>query len=178
MLLKTGVQLELLKDSDIYLFYERGIRGVQSVSFNKYEQANNLYMEEYNKHIETTFISDLDANNLNGNAMNRPLPYSEFQWIARISIDTIMNYDENSEIGYTLEVDLHYPEKLHDKHNEYPLVPERRKLGICEKLCALFNVQKHYIIDFRVLKFYSQQGFELKNINRVVQYSQQAWLKT
>ena len=36
MLLKTGIKLELLKDSDMYLFYERGIRGGQSVIFNKY----------------------------------------------------------------------------------------------------------------------------------------------
>ena len=41
MLLKTGVELELLKDSDMYLFYERGIRGGQIVIFNQYAQANN-----------------------------------------------------------------------------------------------------------------------------------------
>jgi len=104
MLLKTGVQLELLKDSDMYLFYERGIRGGQSVIFNEYAQANNEYMEDYNKDIKTSFISYIDANNLYGHAMNRPLPYSEFQWIAPITIDTIMNHDENSEIRYTLEV--------------------------------------------------------------------------
>jgi hypothetical protein len=177
MLLKTGVELELLKDSDMYLFYERGIRGGQSVIFNKYAQANNQYMEEYNKDIETSFISYLDANNLYGHAMNRPLPYSEFQWISPITIDTIMNYDENRQIGYTLEVDLHYPKELHDKHNDYPLAPERMKLGICEKLCGTFNNKKDYIIDIRVLKFYLQQGLELTNINRVVQYKQKAWLK-
>jgi len=133
ILLKTGVQLELLKDNDMYRFYERGIRGGQSVIYNKYAQANNEYMDHYNKDIETSFISYLDANNLYGHAMNRPLPYSEFQWIAPITIDTIMNYDGNSEIGYTLEVDLHYPKELHNKHNDYPLAPERMKLGICAK---------------------------------------------
>lgn len=46
-------------------------------------------------------------------AMNRPLPYKDFKWVDSISIDTIMNYDENSDIGYTLEVDLHYPKELH-----------------------------------------------------------------
>ena len=51
------------------------------------------------------------------------------------------------------------------------------KLGICEKLCGTFNDKNDYIIDIRVFKFYLQQGLELTNINRVVQYKQKAWLK-
>jgi len=51
------------------------------------------------------------------------------------------------------------------------------KLGICEKLCGTFNDKNDYIIDIRVFKFYLQQGLELTNIDRVVQYKQKAWLK-
>jgi hypothetical protein len=72
MLLMTGVELDLLKDSDMYLFFERGIRGCQSVIFNKYAEANNKYMEDYDEDMDNTFISYLDANNLCGHAMNRP----------------------------------------------------------------------------------------------------------
>ena len=61
----------------------------------------------------------LDANTLYGHAMNRPFPYKDFEWVDSISIDTIMNDDENSDVGYTLEVDLHYPKELHDLHNKY-----------------------------------------------------------
>ena len=100
MLLMTGVELDLLKDSDMYLFFERGIRGGQSVIFNKYAAANNKYMEDYDEDMDDTFISYLDANNLYGHAMNRPLPYKDFKWVDSISIDTIMNYDENSDVGY------------------------------------------------------------------------------
>ena len=72
--------------------------------------------------------------------MNRPLPYKDFEWVDAISIDTIMNYNENSAIGNTLEVDLHYPKELHDLHNDYPLAPERYQPegSFCEKLCGTF----------------------------------------
>ena len=179
MLLMTGVELDLLKDSDMYLFFERGIRGGQSVIFNKYAAANNKYMEDYDEDMDNTFISYLDANNLYGHAMNRPLPYKDFKWVDSISIDTIMNYDENSDIGYTLEVDLHYPKELHDLHNDYPLAPERYKPegSFCEKLCGTFYDKKDYIIDIRNLRFYLEKGLVLNKINRVVEYKQRKWLK-
>ena len=37
----------------------------------------------------------------------------------------VMTINEKSEIGCFLEVDLDYPNKLHDLHNDYPLAPEK-----------------------------------------------------
>jgi hypothetical protein len=172
MHLMTGVEMDLLKDCDMYLFFERGIRGGQSVVFNKYAAVNNKFMEDYDKDMDNTFISYLDANNLYGHAMNRPLPYKDFKWVDSISVDTIMNYDEKSDIGYTLEVDLHYPKELHDLHNDYPLAPERYKPegSFCENLCGTFYDKKDYIIEIRNLKFYLEKGLVLNKINRVVEY--------
>ena len=39
------------------------------------------------------------------------------------------NYNENSERRYVLDVDVEYPEALHEIHNNVPFLPERRKTG-------------------------------------------------
>ena len=33
----------------------------------------------------------------------------------------ILNTDADGDKSFILEVDLHYPDHLHDKHNDYPL---------------------------------------------------------
>jgi hypothetical protein len=60
--------------------------------------------------------------------MSCKLPQGEFQWVNGndISIDDIMNYNEDTDnTALILEVDLEYPDELHDLHNDYPLACER-----------------------------------------------------
>ena len=38
-----------------------------------------------------------------------------------------MRIKKDSSTGYILQVDLEYPQKLHNTHNDYPLVPEKIK---------------------------------------------------
>ena len=65
--------------------------------------------------------------NLYGCAMNQYLPISNFKWVKNIAKieQKLMNIKNNSSTGYVLEVDLEYPQKLHDIHNDYPLAPEK-----------------------------------------------------
>ena len=39
-----------------------------------------------------------------------------------------MNYNEESDGRYFLEVDVQYPEKLYDVHKDSPFLPERMKI--------------------------------------------------
>ena len=72
---------------------------------------------EFDPAEETKFISYLDANNLYGRAMSKKLPTSGFKWM------TDKELDDWKHLSCFLEVDLEYPEDLHDLHNEYPLAP-------------------------------------------------------
>ena len=56
--------------------------------------------------------------------MCQKLPYKDIEWIQRqFTEDDIENYSDLST-GYSLDVDLEYPEEIHDKHSDYPLAPE------------------------------------------------------
>ena len=109
---KTRVKLELLTDYDKFLMVESGIRGGICQSIHRYAEANNKYMKNYNKNIPSSYLMYLDANNLYGWAMCKKLSVSNFIWADDLSIYTenfIKNYDENSDYGSILEVDIEYP---------------------------------------------------------------------
>ena len=63
--------------------------------------------------------------------MSQYVPYSEFKWLNKkeISNFSLNSISESSFVGYILEVDLEYPSKLHELHNDYPLSPERLEIS-------------------------------------------------
>ena len=125
----TKVQLELLSDPDMLLMIESVIRGGIATISHRHAKANNEYMgPEFDPVKESKFISYLDANNLNGWAMSKQIPTSGFKWM------TDNELDDWKHLSCFLEVDLEYPEHLHDLHNDYHLAPERVKIDDVEKL--------------------------------------------
>ncbi|GFY04308.1 uncharacterized protein TNCV_4413961 [Trichonephila clavipes] len=122
----TKVRLELLTDIDMHLFIEKGIRGGVAMISHRYAKANNAYLSNYDSSLPSSYIIYLDANNLYGWAMSQHLPTHDFSWTDEDV--NFMNVPDDSEIGYIFEVDLEYPDELHDLHNCYPLAPEKIEL--------------------------------------------------
>ena len=116
MLKMTGVTLEKISDPDKYMFFEQGMRGGVSYINKRYSEAS--------KNVNILY---LDMNNLYGCTMRQYLPISNFKWVKNIHKieQKLMNIKNNSSTGYVLEVDLEYPQELHDIHNDYPLAPEK-----------------------------------------------------
>ena len=142
---KTGIELELLTDPDMLLTFEDGTRGGMCNAIHRYAKANNKYMKNYNKNVESSFIEYLDANNLYGWAMSKKLPVGEFEWInpEDYTEDIIKRYDENDDYGAILEVDVDYPKHLHKLHNDLPFLLERIKINNVDKLIC--NLETLYI---------------------------------
>ena len=59
----------------MYLFIEKGLRGVISYIAKRYSEANNKFMETTDPKKLSKYISHLDMNNLCGKRMTRYLPY-------------------------------------------------------------------------------------------------------
>ena len=174
LLKHSRIRLELLSDVDMFNMFEKGIRGGISMISNRYGKANNKYMgEKYDPKLPSKYISYLNANNLCGWAMMKPLPVGGFEWIE--------NEDEKQNwknIPCVLEVDLEYPEELQDLHNDYPLAPERLKIGNVEKLIPNLYDKKKYVVHHHNLKQYEELGLKIKKTHRGIKFREEPWMKS
>ena len=84
--------------------------------------------------------------------MSEKLPVNNLDWIedtSQFNEDFIKNYNEESDKGCFLQIDVQYLEKLHDLHNNLPFLPERIKIEKVEKLVANLCDKTEYGIHIR-----------------------------
>ena len=154
MLKMTGVKLEKISDIDKYLFIEKGLRGGISFIAKRYAKVNNKYINDYDPKKLSTFISYLDMNNLYGWAMSEYLSCGSFKWLKNIDKFDVMSINDKSSIGYFPEVDLEYPDELHELHNNFPLAPEKIAIfsdmlsNYCKKITDKYEIK---VVDVKKL---------------------------
>ena len=192
MLKMTDVKLEKISDIDQYLFIEKGTRGGVSYITKRYAKANNKYMCDSDSNKQSTFITYLDKNNFYGWAMSEYILYEEFKWLENVGKLGVMSINEKSEIGYFLEVDLKYPDDLHDLHNDYPLAPEKLTVTndmlskYCKEIADKYNIKvadvkklipnlgnkTKYVVHYKNLQLYLSLGIKLIIIHKVLKFKQ------
>jgi hypothetical protein len=202
MLKMTKIRLELMLTREMHDVVDKGIRGGMCCISHKYAKANNPYISDsYDPTKESSYIIYYDMNNLYGTAMVESLPEKDFRFE---SDDATASFDfesvpDDGTIGHILEVDLDYPNELHDKHSDYPLCPESltvtaeelspytkslmNKLAIkgptknCRKLISNLGGKRRYVLHYRNLKQYVKLGMVVTKIHRVLTFRQSKWLK-
>ena len=202
MLLKTGVELELITDLDTLNMIEKSKRGgLCFVGSNRYVKANNKYLPDFDINKPSNYIMYWDANNLYGWAMSQALPYKDLKFNNDVKLEDILNTPDDSEVGYIVECDFNFPEHLHDKFREFPPCPETltpnmewfsqfqkevgEKSGIIKnekyrgtnKLVPHLMEHKNYVLHYRNLKFIKELGVEVTHMHKVLSFKQKPWLK-
>ena len=125
-------------------------------------------MKGYDKNKESSYLKYSDENNLYGWEMSQKLPVNKFEWIedtSKFNKDFIKNYNEESDEGYFLEVDVQYPEKLHELRNDLPFLPERMKIKKVEKLATNLHDKTEYVIHTRNSRQALNHGLILKKVH-------------
>ena len=198
----TRVELELMLDIDQILFVRSGIRGGISMITRRKAEANNPLMGDlYDSNTSSdSYIVYADINNLYGFAMSMPLPTGGFAWCDEKEFESIfddlMAQEEpmDGEEGWIFEVDMTYPQDLHDVHNDLPLAPEKfaipdadlssyqvavsvGKRAAVKKLVPHFKKRDHYVVHFATLHYYVLSGMVVTKIHRILRFKQQPWLK-
>ncbi|KAF0712286.1 Uncharacterized protein FWK35_00028371, partial [Aphis craccivora] len=151
MLKQTVIKLELLSDYDMLLMFEYGIRGGLVQVSMRYAKTNNYKAPDFD-------------------------PTKPNSWL--IYQDRHFDLIDTSPIGRIYEVDVMYPEELHDLHNDLPFLPQN---GVpvgskVTKLMATFESKKNYIVRYRSLQQAIKNGLIVNKVHRVIQFNQSAWL--
>ena len=161
------------------LMVGKAIRGGICQAILRYANANNKPMKSYNKSIISSYLMYLDANNMYGWAMSQKPP-ARFKWVKKLSKfneSSIKGYNETSDRGYFLEVDVEYPKNLFKLHKVLSLLLERKEIEKCEKLVCGIKDKENNFVHIRALKQALNHGLILKRVHKVIQFNQKAWLK-
>ena len=134
--------------------------------------------------------------------MSQYLPTGGFKWVKRVGglifddnknpikvsadnglhiqmIYELSKIANDPKVGFIFEVDLDYPENLHDAHNDLPFCPEKKKFSkTCTKLIANLHNKRNYIIHYKNLLQCLKHGLVLTKVHQILQFNQDKWLKT
>ena len=107
--------------------------------------------------------------------MSEKLPIGGYTWSNdhdRYTSEFIKNYNENSNLRYLFEVDIEYPQHLHEIHSHLPFLSQKK-----EKLLATLNDKENQVVHICALKQALTRRLTLTKIHRVIKFRQEGWLK-
>ena len=207
MLKTCKAPIELLTQREHLDMVENLIRrGISSVYSKRLAVANNKYLENFDAENPSTFIIMIDASNLYGGVMEKfCLPLNDFDyfdqvWDSEIEpelINKILETADDSDVGYIVEVDLDYPDDIHNLHSDFPLAPTKDKIGAYwlsdyqrelleqmqvnappsnKKLIQILFPKTKYTLHYQTLKLYVELGLKITKVHQSLAFKQSKWL--
>ena len=162
------------------LMVEKGTRGRVCHTIHRYVKVNSKYTKYYDKNKESSYFKYWDINNLYGWLLWQKLRLKYFEQIegtSQFNEDFIKSYNEESYERYFFEVEVQYPEKLHEFHNYVPFLPKRIKIEKIKNLVTNLHDKCEYVIHIKNLMLALNHGLVLRKVKRVIKFNQKAQLK-
>jgi len=101
--------------------------------------------------------------------MGEYMPYGGFKWYdgdMDRSLELLVGMTDKSDVGRIYEVDIAYPNHLHDAHNDLSFLP-RNAVPPCSKVnkLAMLERKERYIVHYRNLKQAIANGLIVEKVN-------------
>ena len=112
--------------------------------------------------------------------MSQKLLLKYFKWVEDVSElneDFIKCYSDESDERYFLEVDVQYPENLHNLYYGLSLLPKRIKIKKVDKLLGNLHDNEEYILHIRNFKKALNYKLVFEKVHRAIKFKQKSWSK-
>ena len=140
----------------------------------------------------------LDANKLYSGIMEKfPLPLKDFQINTNTQLSEILATSNDSSVGYILEMDINYPDVLHNLHKDFPLASTKEKSEssslsnyqlsllqkfdqkriVTQKLVQTLAPKQNYTVHYITLKLYVNLGLKVTKVHRFSRFRQSKWME-
>ncbi|XP_072153271.1 uncharacterized protein [Bemisia tabaci] len=182
----TNVKIQLFNDMDMVFMIMSSIRGGITQVVKRHALANNpLIPDQFDPKKPVNYIQYLDVTALYAHTMRKHLPYDNYTWVPEgeellTLAKTIINHPDDAPFGYILDVDIEYPEHLHDLHKDLPFLCKNEippsGAGKCTKLLTTLANKNNYVIHYVMLKEALGQGLKLLRVNRAIKFRQAPFL--
>ena len=150
---KTRVELELLTDINMLLMVGKGIRGKICHAIHHYTKANNKYMKDYDKNKESLYLKYWDVNDLYGWEMSQKFPVNCLERIgetSQLDEDFIKSYNEESDKGYFLGVDVQYRKNYKNFTCNYHFYLKQRNLKRSKGLLLIYMIKTNMLLTSEI----------------------------
>ena len=175
---KWLIKLDLLRDIDILLMFEKGIWGGNTQTLKRYAKVKSKYIrDQNNSDVKTTYLQYLDANNLYWWEMIQQLLTHRFGW-EKVNVLLLDEIVKKRQDRVYFRGQWRCRVELHKSHNKLPFLAERIKIGKVEKLDPSLKFKMTYKVHIKNLNQSLRHDRKFnKKVHWIICFEQSSWMR-